>query len=98
MNKQVQDSASKWEKIESQWKQFAKTEAFEKLVEYIDLQKEINSTLAAGPIEIYKELPTVDGKTTQTLEFEPEKLAYLLQRNVGIDTLRLYIEGFTNAP
>ena len=62
---------------------------------YIDLQKDINSTLAAGPIEIYKEVPTVDGKTTQQLEFEPEKLAYLLQRNVGLDTIRLYIEGFS---
>ena len=62
---------------------------------YIDLQKDVNSTLAAGPIEIYKEVPTVDGKTTQQLEFEPEKLAYLLQRNVGLDTIRLYIEGFS---
>ncbi len=94
----MEEKKDNWEKIEHQWKQFAKTEAFAKLVEYIDLQKDINTTLAAGPIEIYKELPTVDGKTTQALEFEPEKLAYLLQRNVGIDTLRLYIEGFTNAP
>lgn len=90
------EEMSEWEKIEHQWKQFAKTEAYAKLVEYIELQKDINTTLAAGPIEIYKEMPTVDGKTTQALEFEPEKLAYLLQRNVGIDALRLYIEGFTN--
>ena len=90
------EEMSEWEKIEYQWKQFAKTEAYAKLVEYIELQKDINTTLAAGPIEIYKEMPTVDGKTTQALEFEPEKLAYLLQRNVGIDALRLYIEGFTN--
>ena len=62
---------------------------------YIDLQKDVNSTLAAGPIEIYREVPAVDGKTTQQLEFEPEKLAYLLQRNVGLDTIRLYIEGFS---
>ena len=62
---------------------------------YIDLQKDVNSTLAAGPIEIYKDVPTVDNKTMQQLEFEPEKLAYLLQRNVGLDTIRLYIEGFS---
>lgn len=87
--------SNKWEKISSQWEQFSKTEAYKELMSYIDLQKDVNSTLAAGPIEIYKEVPTVDGKTTQQLEFEPEKLAYLLQRNVGLDTIRLYIEGFS---
>lgn len=87
--------SNKWEKIAHQWDQFSKTEAYKELMGYIDLQKDVNSTLAAGPIEIYKEVPTVDGKTTQQLEFEPEKLAYLLQRNVGLDTIRLYIEGFS---
>lgn len=95
MNRQVQGSDNKWEKIAHQWEQFSKTEAYKELMSYIDLQKDVNSTLAAGPIEIYKEVPTVDGKTTQQLEFEPEKLAYLLQRNVGLDTIRLYIEGFS---
>ena len=89
------EESSKWEKIAHQWEQFSKTEAYKELMGYIDLQKDVNSTLAAGPIEIYKEVPTVDGKTTQQLEFEPEKLAYLLQRNVGLDTSRLYIEGFS---
>ena len=89
------EESNKWEKIAHQWDQFSKTDAYKELMDYIDLQKDINSTLAAGPIEIYKEVPTVDGKTTQQLEFEPEKLAYLLQRNVGLDTIRLYIEGFS---
>lgn len=89
------EESNKWEKIAHQWGQFSKTEAYKELMSYIDLQKDVNSTLAAGPIEIYKEVPTVDGKTTQQLEFEPEKLAYLLQRNVGLDTIRLYIEGFS---
>lgn len=89
------EESNKWEKIAHQWDQFSKTEAYKELMDYIDLQKDVNSTLAAGPIEIYKEVPTVDGKTTQQLEFEPEKLAYLLQRNVGLDTIRLYIEGFS---
>jgi len=89
------EESNKWEKITRQWEQFSKTEAYKELMGYIDLQKDVNSTLAAGPIEIYKEVPTVDGKTTQQLEFEPEKLAYLLQRNVGLDTIRLYIEGFS---
>lgn len=89
------EESNKWEKIARQWGQFSKTEAYKELMSYIDLQKDVNSTLAAGPIEIYKEVPTVDGKTTQQLEFEPEKLAYLLQRNVGLDTIRLYIEGFS---
>lgn len=89
------EESSKWKKIAHQWEQFSKTEAYKELMGYIDLQKDINSTLAAGPIEIYKEVPTVDGKTAQQLEFEPEKLAYLLQRNVGLDTIRLYIEGFS---
>lgn len=89
------EESNKWEKIAHQWEQFSKTDAYKELMGYIDLQKDVNSTLAAGPIEIYKEVPTVDGKTTQQLEFEPEKLAYLLQRNVGLDTIRLYIEGFS---
>lgn len=89
------EESNKWEKIAHQWEQFSKTEAYRELISHIDLQKDVNSTLAAGPIEIYKEVPTVDGKTTQQLEFEPEKLAYLLQRNVGLDTIRLYIEGFS---
>lgn len=89
------EESNKWEKIAHQWDQFSKTEAYKELMGYIDLQKDVNSTLAAGPIEIYKEVPTVDGKTAQQLEFEPEKLAYLLQRNVGLDTIRLYIEGFS---
>lgn len=89
------EESNKWEKIAHQWEQFSRTEAYKELMGYIDLQKDVNSTLAAGPIEIYKEVPTVGGKTTQQLEFEPEKLAYLLQRNVGLDTIRLYIEGFS---
>lgn len=89
------EESNKWENIAHQWEQFSKTDAYKELMGYIDLQKDVNSTLAAGPIEIYKEVPTVDGKTTQQLEFEPEKLAYLLQRNVGLDTIRLYIEGFS---
>lgn len=89
------EESNKWEKVAHQWEQFSKTEAYKELMGYIDLQKDVNSTLAAGPIEIYKEVPTVDGKTAQQLEFEPEKLAYLLQRNVGLDTIRLYIEGFS---
>lgn len=86
---------NKWKRIAHQWEQFSKTEAYKELMGYIDLQKDVNSTLAAGPIEIYKEVPTVDGKTTQQLEFDPNKLAYLLQRNVGLDIIRLYIEGFS---
>lgn len=89
------EESNKWEKIAHQWEQFSKTEAYKELMDYIDLQKDVNSTLAAGPIEIYKDVPAVDNKTMQQLEFEPEKLAYLLQRNVGLDTIRLYIEGFS---
>lgn len=89
------EESNKWERIAHQWEQFSKTEAYKELMDYIDLQKDVNSTLAAGPIEVYKDVPTVDNKTMQQLEFEPEKLAYLLQRNVGLDTIRLYIEGFS---
>lgn len=89
------EESNKWEKIAKQWEQFSKTEAYKELIGYIDLQKDVNSTLAAGPIEIYKDVPTACGKTMQQFEFEPEKLAYLLQRNVGLDTILLYIEGFS---
>lgn len=77
------EESNKWEKIAKQWEQFSKTEAYKELMSYIDLQKDVNSTLAAGPIEIYKDVSTVDNKTMQQLEFEPEKLAYLLQRRGG---------------
>ena len=89
------EESNKWEKIAHQWEQFSKTEAYKELMGYIDLQKEINATLAAGPTEIYKEVPLTNERSSQQLEFEPEKLAYLLQRNVGLDTIRLYIEGFS---
>ena len=46
------EESNKWEKIAHQWEQFSKTEAYKELMGYIDLQKEINATLAAGPTEI----------------------------------------------
>lgn len=86
---------SELEQITNEWREFSKTLAYQKLIEFIDLQKQINTTMASGPMEVYKEVPTFDGKSDLQLDFEPEKYAYLLQRSVGCDIVKIYVEDFT---
>lgn len=87
---------SEQEQITNEWREFSKTLAFQRLQEYIDLQKEVYSTMATGPMEVYKEVPTFDGSKDLQLDFEPEKYAYLLQRSVGCDIVRMYVDGYVN--
>lgn len=80
----------------NEWREFSKTLAFKRLMEYIQLQKETYQVLASGPMEVYRDVPTFDGKNDLQLDFEPEKYAYLLQRGVGCDIVKMYVEDYVN--
>lgn len=82
------------EQITKQWQEFSKTLAYQKFIEYIELQKEVNATMASGPIEVFKDVETFSGKSDLQFDFEPEKYAYLLQRSVGCDIVKMYVEGY----
>ena len=81
--------------VKRDWELFSHTLAYKELMEFIELQKSINTTMASGPMEVYREVPTHDGKGELNFEFEPEKYAYLLQRSVGCDIIKTYVENFT---
>jgi hypothetical protein len=83
------------EQVTNEWREFSKTLAYKEFIGFIELQKETYNLLAAGPIEVYRDVPTFDGKLDLQLDFEPEKYAYLLQRGVGCDIVKLYVEGYT---
>lgn len=85
------------EQLRNEWRGFSKTLAFQRFMEYIELQKEINATIASGPMEVYREVPTFTGEKDLQFDFEPEKYAYLLQRSVGCDIVKMYVEDFTTS-
>lgn len=80
--------------IRKQWKQFSKTAAYEHLMEFIKTTKETLYIEASGPM--YLSVSTKDGNGNVSLDFEPEKYAYLLQRAVGCDIVKTYIDGNVN--
>lgn len=86
---------SEYEQICNEWQGFSKTLAYQRFMEFIELQKEVYSVMASGPIEVYRHVPTFNGKEDLQLDFEPEKYAYLLQRSVGCDIVKTYVEDFT---
>lgn len=97
VNKQEEsDSAKRYRTIASEWKQFSQTLAYKDLMEHIELQKQINTTMASGPMEVIRDVPISDKRDDQRLDFEPEKYAYLLQRSVGCDIVKTYVEGYVN--
>lgn len=85
------------EQIRNEWLGFSKTLAYKRFIEFIEMQKQINTTMASGPMEVYRDVPTFDGKSDLQLDFEPEKYAYLLQRSVGCDIVKIYVEEFTTS-
>jgi len=89
---------NKNEQMRNEWREFSKTLAYSEFIEFIELQKQINTTMASGPMEVYRDVPTFDGKSDLQLDFEPEKYAYLLQRSVGCDIVKIYVEEFTTVP
>lgn len=76
--------------ITKQWKEFAKTEAYKQFLDYIDLQDYLAVTGAKGPIN------TFDDNSGEQLNFDPIKASGLLQRSVGYDIVKLYVEGYVN--
>ena len=76
--------------VSNEWKEFAKTTAFRKLMEYIEFQDYIAVQAAKGPIL------TFDNEDGSQVDFDASKAAYLLQRSVGYDIMKSYIEGYVN--
>lgn len=77
--------------ITTQWKEFSKTEAYQQFVEYVDMQDYFAILAAKGPVETFNES---DG---QQINFDREKAAALLQRSVGYDIVKMYVEGYVNS-
>lgn len=86
------------EQIRNEWLGFSKTLAYERFIQFIEMQKQINTIAASGPLEVYRDVETITGKSDLQLDFEPEKYAYLLQRSVGCDIVKIYVEDFTTTP
>lgn len=76
--------------VANEWKEFAKSTAFRKLIEYMEFQDYAAIQGAKGPIL------TFDDSSGAQLNFDPQKAAALLQRSVGYDIIKTYIEGYVN--
>lgn len=85
-----EDSAKLQVLITSQWRDFSKTEAYKQFLEYIDLQDYLAITGAKGPIN------TFDDISGGQLSFDPVNASGLLQRSVGYDIVKLYVDGYVN--
>ena len=84
------------EDIRRQWAEFSKTAAFEQLMEYIELTKNMLIIQATGPMFIPLDVNTNDVNKTTDIAFDAEKSAYLLQRSVGCDIIKQYISELTD--
>jgi len=84
------DTAKRQVLIANQWKEFSKKLAFKEFMEYIELQDYLAVTGAKGPIN------TFDDNNGEQLNFDPVKASGLLQRSVGYDIVKLYVEGYVN--
>ena len=85
-----------YETIRKQWLDFARTPAYRQFIQFIQAQKETYNIIAGGPLEVSRDVMTSEGTKDVQFEFEPEKYAYLLQRGVGCDIVKLYVEGYTD--
>lgn len=85
-----EESAKVQALITNQWKAFAKTEAYKQFRDYIDMQDYFATTAAKGPIN------TFEAQGGEQIDFDPIKAANLLQRSVGYDIVKLYVDGYVN--
>lgn len=76
--------------VANEWKEFSQTTAYRKLMEYMEFQDYAAVQGAKGPIL------TFDDESGTQLNFDPQKAAILLQRSVGYDIIKTYIEGYVN--
>ncbi len=90
MNKET--SAKAQDSIRKQWVEFSKTAAYKEFMEYLEFQDYAAVQSAKGPIL------TFDDESGAQLNFNPQNAASLLQRSVGYDIIRTYVEGYTNPP
>ncbi len=93
MNKRKENSDAALQRVElitAQWREFSKLEAYQELIDYIDMQDYFAILAAKGPISTFSE---EDG---QQVKFDRENAAALLQRSVGYDIVKTYVEGYVN--
>lgn len=76
--------------VANEWKEFAKTTAYRKLMEYMEFQDYAAIQGAKGPVL------TFDDESGTQVGFDPQKAAILLQRSVGYDIVKTYIEGYVD--
>jgi len=76
--------------VANEWKKFSKTTAYKKFMEYIEFQDYAAVQSAKGPVL------TFDNESGAQINFDPQKAASLLQRSVGYDIIRTYVEGYVN--
>ncbi len=76
--------------VANEWKEFSKTTAYRKLMEYIEFQDYMAVQAAKGPVL------TFDDESGTQVGFDRENAASLLQRSVGYDIIKTYVEGYVN--
>lgn len=76
--------------VARQWKTFSKTLAFQKFMDYIEFQDQMAVIAAKGPVL------TFDDESGSQISFDPQKAANLLQRSVGYDIVKTYVDGYVN--
>lgn len=90
MSKKELTSAEENAQVARQWQTFSKTLAYKKLLEYIEFQDYAAIAGAKGPILTFSE------EGGEQINFDPQKAAALLQRSVGYDIVKTYVEGYVN--
>lgn len=89
-DKEKKQSARRVKQIGNQWREFSKTEAYAEFMDYIELQDYLAVTAAKGPVN------TFTGNNGEDLSFDLQKSTALLQRSVGYDIVKIYVEGYVN--
>ncbi len=87
-DKEIQNDENRL--VANEWKAFAKTTAYRKLMEYIEFQDYAAVQSAKGPILTFNEYDDTQ------INFDPQKAISLLQRSVGYDIIKTYIESYVN--
>jgi len=76
--------------VSNEWQAFSRTTAYKKLMEYIEFQDYMAILEAKGPINTFSD------ESAEQLPFNRENAAALLQRSVGYDIVKTYVEGYVN--
>ncbi len=90
IDKEKEETAKRVRLISNEWRAFSKTSAYKEFIEYIELQDYLAIQAAKGPVN------TFIGKDGEEVAFDLQKTAPLLQRSVGYDIVKTYVEGYVN--